>query len=180
MLIYENKKEIFMTKPTAIVYTTKMGHTRQYAEILSEITGLKTFSLDEALKNLPKESPIIYLGNINASCIKGFSRAVKRFRVCAVCGVGLCDTGTLLEEVRAKTAVPAEIPLFTLQGGINRDNLKGADKMLISMLIKGLEKTKQRSEQDERMLELLSSNANFVSRENLSTFLKWYSDYCSR
>lgn len=168
-----------MTKPAAIVYTTKMGHTRQYAEILGEITGLQALSLDEASKNLPKESPIIYLGWICASSIKGFPRAVKRFRVCAVCGVGLCETGTLLEEVRAKTAVPAQIPLFTLQGGIDRDSLKGADKMLISMLIKGLEKTKQRSDDDEKMLELLSSNANFVSRENLSAFLNWYREYIS-
>ena len=168
-----------MTKPAAIVYTSKMGHTRQYAEMLGEILGLQAFSLDEAPKNLTKESSIIYLGWIYASNIKGFSRAVKRFRVCAVCGVGLCGTGTLLSEVRAKTAVPADIPLFTLQGGINRDNLKGADKMLISMLIKGLEKTKQRSEQDERMLELLSSNANFVSRENLSAFMSWYREYIS-
>ena len=100
-----------------------------------------------------------------------FSRASL---VCAVCGVGLCDTGTLLAEVRKATAIPAQTPLFTLQGGIDRSRLKGMDKLMISMLTKGLASQKQRSAQDERMLELLSRDENYVSTENLAEVLQWY------
>ena len=161
-------------KPTAIVYTSNTGHTRQYALLLGEQISLPAYSLDEANAQLPGGSPVIYLGWLHASHVKGYSKASKRFALCAVCGVGLCDTGTLTSEVRKATSIPEDIPLFTLQGGIDHSRLKGMDKLMISMLTKGLAAKKQRSAQDERMLELLSGDESFVSPENLSEVLQWY------
>ena len=125
-------------KPTAIVYTSNTGHTRQYALLLGEQIGLPAYSLDEANAQLSGGSPVIYLGWLHASHVKGYSKASKRFALCAVCGVGLCDTGTLTSEVRRATSIPEDIPLFTLQGGMNRSRLKGMDKLMISMLTRGL------------------------------------------
>ena len=161
-------------KPTAIVYTSNTGHTRQYALLLGEQIGLPVYSLDEANAQLPGGSPVIYLGWIHASHVKGYAKAASRFTLCAVCAVGLCDTGTLLSEVRKATSIPEEIPLFTLQGGTDRGRLKGMDKLMISMLTKGLASQKQRSAQDERMLALLRKDENYVSLENLSEVLQWY------
>ena len=161
-------------KPTAIVYTSNTGHTRKYALLLGEQIGLPVYSLDEANAQLSGGSPVIYLGWLHASHVKGYSKAAKRFALCAVCGVGLCDTGTLTDQVRKATSIPEEIPLFTLQGGIDRSRLKGMDKLMISMLTKGLASQKHRSAQDERMLELLSKDENYVSPENLAGLLQWY------
>ena len=80
----------------------------------------------------------------------------------------------LIYEVRKATSIPDNIPLFTLRGGIDRSKLKGVDKLMISMLTKGLAAQKQRSEQDESMLELLGKNADYVKPENLADVLKWY------
>ena len=161
-------------KSTAIVYTSNTGHTRKYALLLGEQIGLPLFSLDEAKSQLSGGSPVIYLGWLHASHVKGYSKAAKRFALCAVCGVGLCDTGTLTDQVRKATSIPEGIPLFTLQGGIDRSRLKGMDKLMISMLTKGLASQKHRSAQDERMLELLSKDENYVSPENLAGLLQWY------
>lgn len=161
-------------KPTAIVYTSNTGHTRQYALLLAERIGIPVYSLREAKELLTRGCPVIYLGWIHASRIRGYDEAAKRFAVCAVCGVGLCDTGTLLNEVRKATAIPADIPLFTLQGGFDRSRLKGLDKLMISMLTKGLAAQKQRSAQEERMLELLNRDESYVSAENLAGVLEWY------
>ena len=87
--------------------------------------------------------------------------------------MGLCDTGTMLQEVRQATKLPERIPLFTLQGGINRKELRGMDKLLISMLTKGLAGKKDRTAQDDRMLTLLQTDASYVSEENLSGILEW-------
>ena len=138
-------------KPTAIVYTSNTGHTRQYALLLGEQIGLPAYSLEDAGSQLSGGSPVIYLGWIHASHVKGYSKASSRFDLCAVCGVGLCDTGTLISEVRKTTFIPEGIPLFTLQGGIDCGRLKGMDKLMISMLTKGLASQKQRSAQDDRM-----------------------------
>ena len=114
-------------KPTAIVYTSNTGHTRKYALLLGEQIGLPVYSFDEANAPLSSGSPVIYLGWLHASHVNGYSKAAKRFALCAVCGVGLCDTGTLTDQVRKATSIPVDIPLFTLQGGIDRGRLKGMD-----------------------------------------------------
>ena len=111
-------------KLSAIVYVSNTGHTRQYALLLAKESGLPVFSYDEAISGLPGGSRIIYMGWIHASHVKGYSGAAKRFSVCAVCGVGLCDTGTLITEVRKTTSIPEDIPLFTLQGGFDRSKLR--------------------------------------------------------
>lgn len=161
-------------KPIAIVFTSNTGHTEQYAQLLAGRIDLPVYSLPEAKKRLPASAPVIYLGWIHASHVKGYADAAKHFRICAVCGVGLCDTGTLLTEVRKATAIPVETPLFTLQGGLDRSRLKGMNKLTISMLTKGLASQKQRTAQETRMLELLQSDASYVSAENLNDVLHWF------
>ena len=36
-------------KPSAVIYTSKTGHTRQYALMLGEETGLPVYSYSEAV-----------------------------------------------------------------------------------------------------------------------------------
>ena len=158
----------------AIVYTSKNGHTAEYAEILGRQTGLPVYSLKDAEKQLANGTPIIYLGWLMASRVKGLNKAKKKFKVSAVCGIGLCDTGSLLTEVRKVNTLPEDFPLFTMQGGMDKDKLKGFDKMLINMLTKGLASQKERSTTDERMLNLLTYSENFVSEKNTADFMKWY------
>ena len=160
-------------KPYAILYTSNTGHTCQYAHLLGDRLGLSVYSLPDANKQLPKGSPVICLGWLHASHVKGYAKAARRFDLRAVCAVGLCDTGTLTDQVRKATSIPEGIPLFTLQGGIDRSRLKGMDKLMISMLTKGLASQKQRTEQDDRMLQLLSRDESYVSPDNLSEILQW-------
>ena len=157
-----------------IVYTSKNGHTAEYAEILGRQTGLPVYSLKNAEKQLANGTPIIYLGWLMASRVKGLNKVKKKFKVSAVCAVGLCDTGALLSEVQKANALPEDFPLFTMQGGMDKDKLKGFDKMLINILTKGLASQKERSETDERMLNLLTHSENFVSEKNTTDFMKWY------
>lgn len=160
--------------PQAIIYTSRTGFTEQYARMLGSRLGLPVYSMESGAGSLPQGIPVIYLGWVHASHVKGFSKAKKRFAICAVCAVGLCDTGTMLAEVRKATAIPSEIPLFTLQGGFDRSRLKGINKLMIDMLIKGLSSQNQRSAQEERMLYLLQKDANYVCEEHLEGVLNWY------
>lgn len=58
-------------KPTAIIYTSQTGHTRQYALMLGEEIGIPVYSYEEAKTIVPAETPIIYLGWLHASNVKG-------------------------------------------------------------------------------------------------------------
>ena len=161
-------------RPQAIVYTSNTGHTERYAQLLSGRTGLPAYPLKEARQQLDRGEAVLYLGWVCASKVQGYQAAAKAFRVCAVGAVGLSDTGTQLAEIRRATALPAETPLYTLQGGIDRSRLKGMNKLIIAALTRGLAAQKRRTEQEERMLELLGKDASYVCLGNLTALLAWY------
>ena len=161
-------------KPSFIVYTSNAGHTARYAELLSEKTALPALSLAKATEKLAKGTPILYLGWLFVGGIRGYKKAAKRYSVCAVCGVGLCDTGALLSEIRRTEKIPGSIPLFTLQGGIDHEKLTGIYKKMIDTLILFVRKKKNKSEDDTRMLYLLESGGDYVSEEHLTDVLHWY------
>ena len=162
------------TKPTAIVYVSNTGRTARYARMMGEKTGLPVYELAEAKKALPKKAPIIYCGWLMATSVKDYKKAARRYTVAALCGVGLCPTGELLDEVRKTTGLDREIPLFTLQGGMDRSALKGIYGSMIDFLIHSLEKKKEPSEKEAAMLEMLKAGGDFVSEENLGAVLGWY------
>ena len=158
----------------AIVYTSNTGHTAAYAEILGQQTGLPVYELSQAVKALPKGTPIVYMGWLFASSVKGYSKAAKRFSIKAVCAVGLCDTGAMLKEVRKAISLPEETPLFTLQGGMDHSKLRGINKFMISMLLKMLQKNQNPTEDDKRMLDLVKNGGYFVSPKHTEGFMQWY------
>jgi len=158
----------------AIVYTSNTGHTAEYAKILGTKTGLPVYTLNEAAKQLQKGTEIIYLGWLFANRIKGYKKATKTYRISAVCGIGLCDTGTAIPAIRQANAVPDETPLFTMQGGMDKPKLRGIHKLMIHMLTKGLSSQKERTADEERMLALLTHDQNYVSEENVTDFMNWF------
>ena len=160
----------------AIVYTSNTGHTEAYSKMLGAKTGLPVFALNEASKKLQKGTEIIYLGWLFANNIKGYKKTKNKYKVSAICAVGLCDTETAVAEVRKANSISEKTPLFTMQGGIDKAKLRGINKFMINMLIKGLSNQKEPSKKDERMLELLTQDKNYVSEENITAFIKWFNE----
>ena len=158
----------------AIVFISNAGHTAAYAEILGEKTGLPVYELIEAVKKLSKGEEIIYMGWLFANTVKGYAKASKHFAVSAVIGVGLCDTGTGIDGVRKVNKIPDALPVFTMQGGMDKSELRGINKFIINMLIKMMDKKQHKTEDDERMIYLLKKDQNYVCEENTAEFMMWY------
>ena len=158
----------------AIVYTSNTGFTARYAQMLGEKLALPVLELKDACKQLPKGTEIIYMGWLFASAVKGYPKANDRFRVSAVIGVGLCQTGTLIEDVMKTNDIAEGVPVFTLQGGMDHSKLKGINKFMINGLIKMLSSKKSLDEGETRMLMLIKTGGDLVREENLSAFLEWY------
>ena len=158
----------------AIVYTSNTGHTEAYAKILSEKTGLPMYSLKDAAKKLQKNTEVIYLGWLFANSVKGYKKCSKKFSVSAVCAVGLCDTGTAVSEVRKANKISDELPLFTMQGGMDKQKLNSGYRFGINMLTKAVAGKKNPTEEDKRMLYLLTNDKDYVSEENTEDFINWY------
>ena len=158
---------------TAIVYTSSTGFTAQYAAMLSEKLALPAYTLTDALTNLPKATPIIYMGWLMAGSVVGCRNAAKRFAIEAVIGVGLGDTGAQDDAARKACRLPADVPVFTVQGGMDHAKLKGGYKMGISLLTKVMSAKKNRTPDENKMLDLLIKGGNYVSEKELSAVLAW-------
>ena len=163
----------------AIIYTTNTGSTERYAKLLARKTGLPAYSLAEAKKRVFAGAEIIYLGWIIAGSVKGYAGAAKRYQVCAVCGVGMGQTGTQTDSVRKKSAVPADIPLFTLQGNFDVKKLCGVYRPMMEIMVKtagkGLAEKSDRTPEEDDMLDMMLHGGERVKEENLSAVLDWYS-----
>lgn len=161
-------------KPIAIVYTSNTGHTAAYAALLAKRLCLPTYTLQAAKNYLEKGDPVIYMGWLFAGTVKGYKKAAKRFSLCAVCGVGLSDTGSMDAQVRKAIKLANTIPLFTLQGGMEYAKLKGINKKMIDMLTKFFAKKENRTADEDKMLSLLQNGGDYVDEKHLSDFLEWY------
>ena len=162
----------------AIIYTTNTGSTERYAKLLAQETGLPSFSLAEARKKVHPGAEVIYLGWIMAGAVKGYAAAAKRYQVLTVCGVGMGRTGTQTESVREKSAVPAAIPLFTLQGNFNVKKLHGVYRLMMEIMVKAAGKSlaakKDRTPAEDDMLDMMRCGGERVKAENLNAVLNWY------
>lgn len=162
----------------AIVYTSNTGTTKEYARLLGETITLPYYSMEEAAKKLEKQTKIIYLGWLMAGTIKGYKEAKKRYKIRAVCAVGMGRSGTQVMEVRKKADIKEEIPVFTLQGGFDINKLSGAYKFAMNAMIKvtgkALQKKEDKTKEEEEMLELILHGGNKVDIANLKGVFDWY------
>lgn len=161
----------------SIVYTSNTGYTAEYARLLGEKTGLPVYSLAEAEQKLAAGNRVIYLGWLMAGKVQGYKKAAKRYKVQAVCGVGMGGTGSQLQEVRKANAIPEKTPLFTLQGGFDIQKLSGVYKLMMTIMVKtagkGLAEKQDRTPDEDVMLEMLTQGGSRVSADNLAEVLAW-------
>lgn len=163
---------------SAIVYTSNTGYTAQYARLLGDRTGLAVYPLSEAVKILKPGDSVLYLGWLMAGKVQGYRKAAGRYRVRGVCGVGMGATGSQLQDLRKANRFPGGMPIFTLQGGFDPARLRGVYKLMMTIMTKtagkALANKKDRTPEEDSMLELLTHGGSCVSEENLADVLAWY------
>lgn len=162
----------------AVVYTSNTGFTAQYAEMFAARAALPVYSLREAREKLRPGASVVYMGWLLAGMVRGYKKAAKTFDVRAVCGVGMGKTGSQTEDVRKANALDAALPVFTLQGGLDRKKLKGIYKLMMNMAAnakaKPVAKRGAQTPEEEDMLDLIAHGGSRVSEDNLKELLAWY------
>ena len=162
----------------AIVYTSNAGSTEQFAKMAGEQLNLPVYSLKEAKKNLKKGSAVIYLGWVMAAEIKGYKKAVQLFEVPAVGAVGMAKGESTKTQVAQKNQISEDTALFMLQGGFNLEKLHGIYKLMMKLMVKGtienLEYKKDKTPEEEDMLDLMKNGGSRISVEQLEKLINWY------
>ena len=159
----------------AIVYTSHTGSTAQYAYLLGRELGITVYN---SMRKLEKDTEIIYLGWIMAGKVQGYSSIKNKYKVCAVCAVGMGQTGTQTKEVRTKNKIKEDIPLFTLQGNFDVKRLHGIYRITMNIMVKtigkALEKKENKTKEEEDMLDMMIHGGERVNQKNLQDVIDWY------
>jgi len=74
--------------------------------------------------------------------------------------------------------IPANIPLFTLQGNFNVKKLHGIYRFMMEIMVKtvgkGLAENSDRTPEGNDMQDMMFRGGERVKAENLSAILDWY------
>ena len=148
----------------AIIYKSKTGHTKKYAEMLGEKLNMPFYEIKEAEKKLNKNYEIIYLGWICATRIVGLNKILKKYKV-NCCGAVGAYPKTDENVQNIKNANNMKIPLFYMQGGIDYTKLNKIYKKLLQTIGKTIQNSSDNV--DKEIVEMFEKGKSFVCEENL-------------
>lgn len=132
-----------------ILYQSKYGATKRYADWLSEATGFTRIETRKAdIQEILAYDVIILGGAIYASGIAGLSFLKKNIHkltgkkiIVFCCGASPYEENAF-QQVRARNMKDglSEIPLFYCRGAFNMDAMSAKDRVLCNMLRKAVAK----------------------------------------
>lgn len=155
-----------------IIYESKTGFTKRYAEMLAAATGMKCYPTNQRSKVDPTED-VLFLGWMRIGKIQGLKK-VRKMNLKAVCGSGSGKTAEPdVETIRTRNKLDT-LPFFYYQGGCHPlKELKWFDRIMMSMFVKTL---KSRNDKDVKRLQsiaVIENGFDGVKKENLEPLLEW-------
>lgn len=116
----------------AIVYCSKCGHTKAYAEAVADNLHLPIYSLNEANDSLNTNAKILYFGWVRENIIQGYDR-LSNFYVEAVVAVGIyLYSIEMMNHLRNENQLFFDV--FYLRGGIDKSKLSFKDKWVLKSI----------------------------------------------
>lgn len=170
----------------AVIYRSKYGDTKQYAEWITLDLGADLFEMkDIKSQALDGYDTVLFGGGIYVGKINGFGFISRNFsalksKKLAVFAVGLSDVKNKEElEYLLKTNFSEEmknsITLFQLRSGLKLSQLKAFDrfviKLLRQMLLKKSEDTQ--TEQDKETLKMIETGMDFTDRNTIAPIVNF-------
>ena len=165
-----------------IVYGSKYGTTRRYAEELSRLTGLSAIPCGE-FHRLAEGSILIYLGALYAGGVLGLKQTVKGLSLregqrLIVATVGLADPKIPQNRAHICAALQKQLPpelleravLFHLRGGIDYAVLSPRHRAMMAAMCFSLRRkpARQRSAEDHALLETYGKQIDFTDLSALA------------
>ena len=162
---------------TIILYKSKTGFVKKYAEWIAEDLSSKAIPVDDVtLEDLKSYDTIIFGGGLYAGGINGIKLIKKNLDKLEGKNLILFATGASpgrkdeIYEVWSKNFTKEErskIHFYYLRGGFDYRKLNVKDKMLMTLLKKKLESKKELTEDEEGMLNAYDIPVDFTDKENI-------------
>ena len=173
-----------MVKNSIIIYGSRYGSTKRYAERLAEITGLKAVFFKD-VKSVAGYDRIVYLGALCAGGVMGLKKTIcclSASQELFVATVGLADPSDIgnINHIRGglKKQVPAshydESKIFHLRGAIDYSKLSLKHRIMMRLLYSKVVKIPE-AERDAEVRALIATygkQVDFVNFDTLKPIVK--------
>lgn len=168
-----------------VVYKTKYGSTRTYAEWIGEelnckVVDCKDISIDE----LEKYDAIIYGGGLYAEIINGVTLITKNIDRLKNKKIAVFTTGItpidcrdyydkLVIEKNFKNGVPECIKIFNFTGKMIIEELSLVHKTALKTLKKIMSSKNNPTEMEKLLIELCDADGDFSDRNQIEELVKY-------
>lgn len=175
-------------KKTIIVYKTKYGSAKRYAEWIAEELKADIFERSKVrLADLLKYDTIVYGGSVYAVGILGISLIKKNFgklrdKKVVVFSVGASPAHSeALNDIKNKNftnEMKEKIHYFHLRGGFDFSRLNPVDKLLMSLLKKILKRKKEEELTDDEkgMLAMCDHPSDWTDKKAIAPIIDCIND----
>jgi menaquinone-dependent protoporphyrinogen IX oxidase len=170
-------------KKCVVVYESKYGTTKRYAEWIAEDLGADLFERKAiSAEALTGYDVIIYGGGLYAGGVSGLPFIIKNFdkikdkrALLFTCGLGDPNVSKNVESIQkglAKVLSPEmqqTVDVFHLRGGVDYSKLSLIHKSMMSMVHKAVVRKDPdtRTQEDIEMLETYGKSVDFTDRSSI-------------
>lgn len=173
---------------TVIIYKTKYGSAKQYAEWLAEELKADLFDCSRFAPEMFKDyDNIIYGGSLYAVGILGISLIKKNFDKIKDKNVIVFSVGAspahekAMNDIRNKNfsdEMKDKVKYFHLRGGFNFDKLNWIHKFMMWMMRKMIERKapEEWSEDEKGLIDSFSHPTDFKKKENIRPIVECVKD----
>lgn len=167
---------------TVVIYNSQTGFTKRYAEWIAEATGADCFALADAKKKSMDDYGAIVFGGW--ACAGGISKLswfksnIDKWsgkKLIAFCVGGSPIENPEIDAALKKNFTDAErerVNVFYCPGGFNYDKMSAPSKLMMKMFIKALKAKKDKTEEDEIMIKMISSSYDISDKKYIAPILE--------
>ena len=168
-----------------VVYKTKYGSTKTYAEWIGEELGCAVKDAKEvSVEELKNYDTIIYGGGLYAEAINGVSLITKNIEKLSNKKIAIYSTGItpleyrdyydkLVIERNFKDGVPTCVKLFNFTGKMVLNELSVVHRTAIKTLKKMMSSKQNPTEMEKLLVELCDADGDFSDRAQIKDLISY-------
>lgn len=172
---------------TVVLYGSKYGSTKQYAEWIAEELNADLLDVNDAnLQNIKNYDTIIYGGAVYAGGITGINFIVKNYDqlknaklVIFTCGIADpsidINKENLIKNVLKKfpKASADEFALFHLRGAMDYSKMSFLHKTMMSALVKKIKNKSSLTDEESCILDTYGKTVDFVDKNTIWPIIRY-------
>lgn len=169
-----------------ILYGSRYGSTRRYAEKLSELTGVPAFSYKQAPHFFDMKT-IVYLGGLYAGGVLELTKTLRGLSLrgeqkLILATVGLSDPQEMETQKNIRASLQRQLPaellnrakIFHLRGGIDYQKLSFGHRSAMALLYHSLRRTpvEKQTAENQALMETYGKQVDFTDFSALEPMIE--------